>query len=218
MHAKGISPDLLAAAYAGDAEAQVSVASSYKHGIRVAKDFDMSVAFYRKAAEQGHAEAQEALLEFYYYGEEIPKDYAEAAFWARRGAAQGHAYAQLWLGSFYEKGEVLPQDYLLAAIWYREAADAGFSNAQWFLGLLYGKGLGVPQDYVQAYFWQSLAVAGWKSWTMPAHEKYVSELDGLRTKLDDGELSAIERRTNRWYKDHPLQTLQTQSSDQERLK
>ena len=63
MHTQGIQPDLLAAAYAGDAEAQASVASVYKHGIRVAKDLDMAAAFYRKAAEQGHAEAQVALLE-----------------------------------------------------------------------------------------------------------------------------------------------------------
>ena len=76
--------------------------------------------------------------------------------------------------------------------------------------MLFEKGLGVPQDSVQAYFWQSLAVAGWKSWTMPGHAKYVTELDRLRTKLEEGELSAIERRMKRWYSDHPLQIADTE--------
>ncbi len=85
----------------GDADAQFTLAVSYRNGEGVPQDFTQAVAWYRRAADQGYAEEQKYLGVSYLNGEGVPQDDAQAMAWYRRAADQGYAIGQNNLGRMY---------------------------------------------------------------------------------------------------------------------
>ena len=57
--------DVEGRAQAGDAAAQSLLATMYRSGVGVRRDYVQAVAWYRKAAEQGDPKAEEGLREMY---------------------------------------------------------------------------------------------------------------------------------------------------------
>jgi len=134
---KGIDPDLLAKAQAGDAQAQFNLGYFYQEGQGVHRDYDQARNWYRKAAEQGFSNAQLNLGMLYFEGHGVHRDYSQAAIWFRKAAEKGNADGQFNLAGMYVDGEGVPQDYAEAIAWFRKAAEQGHERAQAALGVLY---------------------------------------------------------------------------------
>jgi len=63
-------------------------------GAGVAKDAELAVSWYLRAADAGHTEAQFSLGMCYANGTGVAIDGKRAILWYRRAAEAGHAYAQ----------------------------------------------------------------------------------------------------------------------------
>ena len=137
----------------GDVDAQVYLASMYRDGRGVVKDYAQAVVWYRKAAERGSALGQSNLAYMYSNGLGVTVDEREAASWLRKSADLGDAYAQCSLGEMYENGTGVEQDSAQARLLYTAAAEQDYSRAAYLLGLMYDKGKGVAVDYGRAYEW-----------------------------------------------------------------
>ncbi len=77
----------------GDATAQYSLGTMYRHGQGVPQDDAQARGWYLKAAEQGYVFAQAALGLIYQHGQGVLQDYVQAHMWFNLTAAQGYKYA-----------------------------------------------------------------------------------------------------------------------------
>jgi hypothetical protein len=138
---------LVGAAEAGDAQAQLQLARLYDDGRDVPRSYADAARWYRAAAEQGSAAAQNRLGQYLYEGLGIARD-TDAAIALLRQAADSGESAQyaLDLAVALEKLE----DWAGAASAYAQAAEAGSLDAAVSLGVLYQGGQGVPQDFDRA--------------------------------------------------------------------
>ena len=139
-----------AKARAGDAVCQTQLATMYRNGDGVARNFAEALRWYRLAADQGLADAQNRLGAMLAAGQGTAPDHNEAARWYRKAADQGHAAAQNNLGRCYERGEGVTGSPVLASQWYRKSADQGHAAAEFNLGRLYQTGSGVFKDVDKA--------------------------------------------------------------------
>ena len=80
-------------AEAGDAEAQVALASLYRGGLGLPADLAQAARWYRRAAAQGDAVAQLNLGDLYARGAGVPRDLVQAHLWLTLAAAQGRRWA-----------------------------------------------------------------------------------------------------------------------------
>jgi len=80
-------------AEAGDAEAQVALASLYLAGEGVAIDVTAGISWYRRAADSGDSIAQLNLGDFYSRGQGVARDLVTAYVWLGLAAHQGRVWA-----------------------------------------------------------------------------------------------------------------------------
>ncbi len=123
---------------------------------------EISLSWFRKAAEQGMLEAQLWLIQAYYKGDfvsfhyyrGIHIDYTEAAKWAKKAAEQGSAKAMYFLGRLMlEKNKTNE-----ALTWFLKAARLGCADASERLAVYYEKGsYGVEKDLMKAADFKNLA-------------------------------------------------------------
>jgi hypothetical protein len=105
----------------GQVRAQYNVAWMYAYGVGTLKDYQASVAWYKKAAEQDYVHAQYNLANMYLRGD--VKNDEEAVYWFRRAAEQGDAPAQYNLGIMYANGKGVTKDMAQCKIWIKKAAE-----------------------------------------------------------------------------------------------
>lgn len=116
--------DLLAAAKAGDADAQVEVALAYyEGGDAVEKDYQTAYNWFVKAAETGNAVGQYNAGFMLLSGVLGEPDYDAALHWLEKAAAQNHEYALINLGAMYASGLGVDKDAAKAEAYYQQAAD-----------------------------------------------------------------------------------------------
>jgi len=119
--------DCLIKAKQGDARAQYALGWIYRGNKDipndVAQDYEESVKWYRKAAEQGHAQAQAWLGVMYNLGLGVNRDYKAAAKWYRKAADQSDPLGQLRLASFYSQGKGVAKNLKEAEKWYLKSAS-----------------------------------------------------------------------------------------------
>lgn len=144
---------LVAAAEAGDRDAQDSLGGAYERGRCVPQSYAQAAQWYLKAANQGSPSAQYKLGVLYADGKGVEQDETQAALWVRKAADQGEVGAWDRLGSMYLIGQGVPQDYVLAAVWYRKAAERDFASAQLSLAEMYRTGQGVVLSRSEAAYW-----------------------------------------------------------------
>ena len=94
----------MAAAKAGNAEAQLELGVRYYFGDGVEVDYETSAKWLRKAAEQGESNAQYYMGWAYWSGKGVKKDSAEAVKWFHKAADQGHERAQWYLAEARQFG------------------------------------------------------------------------------------------------------------------
>lgn len=181
----------LAAAQAGDQNAQAGIGISYLEGDAVQEDRAAGIGWLEMAAAQDGAMALYNLGEMYWYGEwhgAVPRDpplVDKAVAYKRRAAALGFAQAQYDMGNLHAMGRLVAQDYRIVAAYYRLAADQGHVFAQRDLAMLYLEGKGVKRDAGEAARLLHLAAAqeSYHDWSAWALAKLYAEGRGVKRDL-----------------------------------
>ena len=145
-------------AEAGDAESQFELGLHY---CADEDNYDATLLWYRKAAEQGHAEAQLYLAMLLEDDGGRKPDLISALPWYQRAAAQGQPDALKRLGEMYAEGQCLPYDPVKAeecfrkavAGFWRAAEEDDYSLAMHGLGLMLINGIGVARNVAEAVKW-----------------------------------------------------------------
>jgi TPR repeat protein len=115
------------------AAAHHALAERYAHGDGLARDPDLALDWYRRAAAQDHVAAYAAIARL-----GGPREQSHAAPGSRRAAGQERRRTQ--------------------ARW-NAAAESGSADAKYHLGWMYAHGIGQDQDPAQAAHWLGLAAA-----------------------------------------------------------
>jgi len=122
--------DLRKKAQAGNARAQLSLASAYGMGMYgLEKDPVVAAQWTLKAAESGLAGAQHSMASRYQSGIGVPKDIDKALGWYQKAADQNYSSSMFSLGLLYETGRVVPKDTGKALYWFRLAEKNGSKSA-----------------------------------------------------------------------------------------
>ena len=118
----------------GDPAAQRNIAHLYRFGLGLPQDFEVAVAWYRRAADAGLARAQANLAMMYLRGQGVEQDATAGSYWMTGAAVQGHAIAQYNLALLYLRGEGVPRNEAIATGWLFRAAQSGHAGALEALG------------------------------------------------------------------------------------
>lgn len=119
-------PRLTGLAEAGNAQAQLHLASLYEAGSNgLPRDIAAARLWTRRAAEGGDRIAMHNLALYLAQGEGGPRDVGEAAQWFRRAAELGVVDSQYNLGLLYEAGRGVDRNLREAYRWFAVAANAG---------------------------------------------------------------------------------------------
>ena len=150
---------LMAAAEAGDTDAQTLLGLNYLNGEGVAANPIEAVRLLQLAAAEGQAVAQYTLATVYGNPNSTMADPIAAKYWFQAAAEQGNRMAMNNLAMYYAQGLGTEQNTAEAAPWFAMAAALGYKVAQFNLAVLYERGDGVPQDFAEAYKWYAIAAA-----------------------------------------------------------
>lgn len=120
---QALTADLLAAAEAGDADAQYRLGKNLMLDATVdpRKALD-ALQWLSRAAESGNSSAMIHLARMYRNGIGALQNYDHAARWITRAAEQGDAEGMLELGRLYRDGVGVEQDVTLAYVWFNRSA------------------------------------------------------------------------------------------------
>ncbi|MCX6957379.1 MAG: tetratricopeptide repeat protein [Verrucomicrobiae bacterium] len=138
---------------AGYGYAQHYLAGFFGNGKYIAKNKDLAITLYQKAAEQGIPESELLFGEILFSEKKFP----EGAEWVRKAVVKGLPQAYFRYGICYLDGMGVKKDPAEAIQWFRCGALHGNPSAQNALGYAYFVGNGVPKDLVEAYTWYLLA-------------------------------------------------------------
>jgi TPR repeat protein len=94
----------------------------YDQGEGVPQDYELAVAWYRKAADQDRDYAETSLAMMYDQGHGVPQDYAQAAAWYCKAVAHRDAGALLRLGWLCSTSHGVPKNYIQAYVYFNLAA------------------------------------------------------------------------------------------------
>jgi TPR repeat protein len=113
----------LAAAQAGNSQAQLQIGWHYEYGVGVQQSPAEAAQWYRRSAEQGNSTAMKNLGTLYENGNGVSENWVEAAHWYQKSADSGNPYGEDSLAGAYEFGIGVPQSRRLAIQWYDRAAS-----------------------------------------------------------------------------------------------
>lgn len=121
----GLGPSILAAAEAGDAEAQFRLGRAILQDSSRGKEGAIeAVSWLKRAANTGHARAMVQLGKLYRNGVGIVQNYELAAKWTRAAAEAGEPEGMVELGRLYRGGIGIEANAEQAYIWFNRAAAA----------------------------------------------------------------------------------------------
>jgi localization factor PodJL len=183
--------ELRSAAAAGDAQAQLEIATRFAQGMGVAQDHGKAFSWYERAATRGLAAAQFRLAAYYERGIGVTTDPGRARVWYQRAAEQGHARAMHNLAVLSVAGSAADADFAAAARWFRQAAERGVTDSQFNLGVLHEGGRGVAKDLPEAYKWYALAARS-------GDPVAARRLEQIKARLNPSAIAAAERLITAW--------------------
>ena len=111
----------------GDARAQAYLATLYRNGLGVPRDFEQAVHWYALAAEQGHLTATYNLAVHYREGLGVARDETTELF--AEAARKGMVEAQINLGLRLIEGSGTEADPVRGLAWLEKAAQSGNGEA-----------------------------------------------------------------------------------------
>jgi hypothetical protein len=153
------NPHLVRLADQGDPDAQYALGMMYR-----GKNDELTIKYFKPAADQGHTEAQFNLAYLYaLYAKDEPepkgcKYSQDTIYYYELAANKGHLDSQCYLAGLHYAGELVQQNDKEAYRWYSAAAEQNFKGAQFALAMMYEDGRGVAQDFKKAFHYYSLAV------------------------------------------------------------
>lgn len=103
-------------------------------------NYNKSIGWLRKDAENGYADAQNRLGVRYYKGQGVSKDFKEAFKYFLKSAEQGHVKAQTNVGICYYFGRGVLANYEKSKEWLRKAANQEYDPASSILSKWYKEG------------------------------------------------------------------------------
>ena len=125
------------AADLGMEEACVWLGLLYADDNYAGKNEELTIAYYKRAANANIALAMQFLTEDYYIGEYSSGiNYEEAFRWAKKGAEQKNTYCMYMLGRMYYEGNGTEKNLPEAANWLLQAAQDGNDDAARLYGSL----------------------------------------------------------------------------------
>ena len=107
--------------------------TKYYNGAGVSRDYDKSIYWLTKAANQGHKYSQLHLGLVFHEGAGVSQDYNKAIYWLTKAANQGMVNAQLILGIGYLGGEGFSKNREKAKKWLTKAANQNSEKAKEYL-------------------------------------------------------------------------------------
>eukprot|EP00930_Biecheleria_cincta_P077851 TRINITY_DN6516_c2_g1_i1.p1 TRINITY_DN6516_c2_g1~~TRINITY_DN6516_c2_g1_i1.p1 ORF type:complete len:340 (-),score=68.44 TRINITY_DN6516_c2_g1_i1:184-1203(-) len=135
----------IAAADAGNVEAQVSLGSMLTQGDGVPKDWSRGIKYWEQAADGGDLKTQEHLASLYGVGELVPKDDAKAFKYLTK-ASKKSVDSRFRVAQMLYHGVGTTVNKNKSATMFRKLSEDGHLNATYYLGLQYANGEGVKQD------------------------------------------------------------------------
>lgn len=143
--------ELIQAADAGDANAQVRLGRAFAHGEGVATDVGRAYQYYRRAADQGSPIGLLNAGLYLMQGRGCPKDERLAAQFFRQSAELGVIRGQYEFAKLLQTGRGIPKDAALALHYFKLAADRGNRDAQYqYARMCYQGDQGVRKNPVEA--------------------------------------------------------------------
>jgi TPR repeat protein len=142
-------------ALAGDTRAMNILASMYYEGIHFPRDWDKTMEWHLRAAEDGSVDGMVAvamLLEEWTEGGPEEKLMA-ASKWYRQAAELGDAQSQYNVAIMYFAGVGVEEDVLTAINWIKKSAEGGSAEAEYDLAAFILGGELVEESPREAYHW-----------------------------------------------------------------
>lgn len=167
---------LLAAAKKGDVASQYKLATRYREGTGVAKNFSASLKWYREAAQAGHPDAMNDLASMLLNGIGCEADSAEAFKWYELAAKSGHPVACYNLAKRYLHDH---GDLEQALHWFSEAARQDDTEAICELGTMLRLGHGTTRNLVAAADLHLIAAKRGDVVAIGNIADYLDELQGI---------------------------------------
>ena len=141
----------------GNVDASYTIGLIYKTGGKgVLKDFEQTVNWFTKAAEQGSILALRQLGYVYYHGVNLNDNinHSKAFTYFKLAADKGDVDSQTMVAAMYLRGHGVAKDIEQGINWYTKVADQGHSWVTDWIGRIYkDDSMGVPQDSEKAFFW-----------------------------------------------------------------
>jgi uncharacterized protein len=150
---------LLAAAEAGEAEAQALLGQVYQAGWGVDVDYAKAFHWWSLAAAGGSTDGQWGLGLLYDEGNGVAEDSAKAVELWQRASSHGNIKATMLLAFSYEAGRGVERDPARSAELFERAAKSGEPGAQLNYGLKLLDGDGVEQAPALGWAWIAVAAA-----------------------------------------------------------
>jgi TPR repeat protein len=162
----------------------------FAKGVQGKPDYEQSVSWYGKAAEQRDRDGECGLAIRYALGQGVPVDLLEARRLFKAAADQGQLEAQYNLAVLSEEGKGGPVDQDAAAHYFQLAAEQGATKAQFRLGRLLASKQESPGDKVSAYRWLTLA--------QDSIKESSAALSDLRKSMNEQEIAEADREVDAW--------------------
>jgi len=151
-------PEVQKAAEAGDVHAMHYLGYCYGEGLRVARDANQSLTWYKRGMQAGYLSSVNNIGMLFHRGQFGSNGMAQAFYYYSYAAQRGNDQAQMNLGVLYREGHGVPLDYTQAMHWFQLAAAQGHPNAMVEIGRLYRFGLGVESNGNEAMHWFQKAI------------------------------------------------------------
>lgn len=174
-------------AEAGNAEAQVQLATMLIDALGVRRNYGAAAKWLRAAAERGHRYAMYRLGRLYEDGLIGEPDIAQAVQWYTKGVRRREPNAAFRLATLYEQGRGVGPDRERALKLYRLAAAGSVLKATHRLGSALVRDNARPADMVEGAMWLELALRG-------GDVDVIDELKNIRVALTPAQRAAVRSR------------------------
>lgn len=145
--------EVLSAAKAGDAAAQVLLAQMYMEGKGVARNPEEAVLWYSLAANLGEGIAMNMLGRCHELGTGTPLNHELAAVWYQRAAESGLDWGMYNYANLLSTGRGVQRDRAKALELYRRAAEMGHAKSMNLLARHLEEGWETARDPDAALYW-----------------------------------------------------------------
>lgn len=130
------------------------IGACYEIGKGTAKNKDMAIGYYKKAAEAGILSAQLKLADYYLNGTIVNHNIWQAIYWYKKAATQNDPYALFMLGTFSDQGIGESINKKKALKYFMKSAQLGFAKAQYNIAEYYSQGIVSEKESPSlAYYW-----------------------------------------------------------------